>query len=77
MLVELDHSGIVPGKMRAGGKASESDDTSLRDLEDHNQETWSEVSLVSPHCRAEVWTEVNLNDSSSPGSDLADHNQVI
>ncbi|XP_054279862.1 SH3 domain-binding protein 5-like isoform X2 [Macrosteles quadrilineatus] len=68
-------SKIVPGKMRAGGKASESDDTSVRDLEDHNQETWSEVSLASPHCRAEVWTEVNLNDSSSPGSDLADHNQ--
>lgn len=44
-----------------------------------NIETWSEFSLTSNKttpeseqniCKGEVWTEVNLNDSSSPDSDL-------
>lgn len=50
------------------------EDTTGKDL--GNLETWSEVSLTSNKTspnnerhKNEVWTEVNLNDSSSPSSD--------
>ncbi|XP_046682881.1 uncharacterized protein LOC124369145 isoform X2 [Homalodisca vitripennis] len=50
------------------------DASSFKDL--GNLETWSEVSLTSPEYerhKGEVWTEVNLNDSSSPSSDLPEN----
>lgn len=69
-------SGTVSNQ--SGGVLSDNsvglEDTSGKDL--GNLETWSEVSLTSNKTspdnerhKNEVWTEVNLNDSSSPSSD--------
>lgn len=73
-VVQSLFSKMVPAKLRAPPVSNNlSDDVSVKDLT--GVETWSEVSLTSPEYeqpKGEVWTEVNLNDCSSPSSDLHD-----